>query len=76
MNKYLYIYKGVFRQIFCLLAMTIALCVCDNRSHRSNLDVYRFCHLQSGCDIASVILLDLDLLFQCQIFQMSISLKR
>ena len=37
-------------------------------------DVYR--HLQSGCDIASVVLRDRDQLFQGHIFQMLISQKR
>ena len=49
---------------------------CKNRSHRSNLgekkvknDVYRFWHLQSACDIASVVLRDLDLFFKVKYFE-------
>ena len=53
----------------CLCA---CVCVCNNRSHRSNLgenknlinDVYRFRHLQSAFDIASVVLRYIDQLVQ------------
>ena len=53
----------------------VCVCVCVSmckHSHRSNLgenlkcknDVNKFGHLQSGCDIANVVLRALDLLFQ------------
>ena len=38
-------------------------------------EVYRFWRVESGCDISSVVLRDLDL-FQVQVFQMSIFRKR
>ena len=39
-------------------------------------DIYKFQHLPSNSIIANVVLFDLDLVFQGQIFQMSISRKR
>ena len=74
--------------VFVCVCACVRACVraylCKNRKYRSNLgeiinvknDVYRFWRLQSGCVIASVVLRDRVLIFQGQIFQMSISRKR
>ena len=67
-------------------SVCVCLCVCKKESwaqvkswRKSKIkknDVYRFWHLQSACDIASVVLADIYKLFQGQIFQKSISRKR